>query len=253
MYQFRNRERYHNGVDPKPGSTLQGQKRGHPLRNHQPQEVKNANRGVTDASYFIDMSINVAISFSDDDLVIVHKGLHHVPHGLESLRTKLASDIALRDNGVSVIDVPVDMKVFCMSRVDDGVNVFRTGTTEASLVSMSRGTKHAFLNFLIDDKMKKYSSKDANRDIGSNVRRYDLMFNQSQGFCDQYSDAHGNVIVDRDGSPLRVPFLRKQTEMLRMLPDKIKTEFTRVLTGLDHITQKMYPDAFSDNRRLKLV
>lgn len=253
MYHFLNRDRYHNGWDPNSDSIVDGQKRGHPLRNHQPPQVKNAHRRVTDAAYFADIAINVAVSAFHDDLVIVHKGLHHVPHGLGTLRTKRNSDMTLRDNSVSVIDVPEHAKIFCMSRVDDGVNVFRTGTTEAGLISMTRATKRAFLHFLIDDKMKKYSSEDAGRDVGCNVHRYDLMFNQSQGFCDQYSDAHGTVIVDNNGSPLRVPLLRKQTEMLRMLPGEVKREFTRVLAGLDNVTQRVYPDAFSDKRRRDLV
>ena len=252
VYQLRNRQKYYDGSDPNAHSRVEGQKRGHPLRNHQSKEVKNAHRGVTDCAYFIDVSINVAIAVLDGDLVIIHKGLHHVPHGLQTQRAKYASDMTLRDNSVSVIDVPEDMKVFCMSRVDDGVNVFRTGTSEVGLVSMTRGTKRAFLHFLIDEEMKKYSSEDSGRDVG-NVHRYDLMFNQSQLHCDEYSDAYGNVIVDRDGSPLRVPFLRRQTEMLRLMPDEMKREFTKVLTGLDHLTRKMYPDAFPDIRRRELV
>ena len=252
VYQFRNRERFYNGIDPNPELRVEGQKRGHPLRNHHSPEVKNAHRGVTDAAYFIDMSINVAVSVLGD-LVIVHKGLHHIPHGLQTMKTKHDSDIALRENGVSVIDVPEDMKVFCMSRVDDGVNVFRTGTTEADLISMSRATKRAFLNFLIGDNTKKYSSSDVGRDVGSNVRRYDLMFNQGQSYCDVYSDPHGNVIVDRDGSPLRVPLLRKQTEMLRLMPEEMKREFVKVLGGLDTVTRNVYSDAFPDKRRWELV
>ena len=251
VYQLRNTQKYYDGSDPNAHSRVEGQQRGHPLRNHQSKEVKNAHRGVTDCAYFIDVSINVAIVVLDGDLVIIHKGLHHVPHGLQTQRAKYASDMTLRDNSVSVIDVPEDMKVFCMSRVDDGVNVFRSGTEEAGLVTMTSTAKQAFLHFLIDDKLKKYSSVDSGRDVG-NVHRYDLMFNQSQRHCDLYADANGNVILDNEG-PLRVPLLRNQTEILQMLPFEVKRELTRVLTGLDRVTQKVYPDAFSDTRRRDLV
>ena len=253
VYQLPNRNRYEVGWDPNLYARVEGQKRGHPLRNNQPAHVKHAYRGVIDAAYFIDVSVNVVVPGAGGDLIAVHKGLHHLPHGLEPLSRKRVSDVALRDNGVSVIDVPEDIRVFSMTRVDDGVNIFRTGTAEASAVAMTRGTKRAFLKFLIGDDTKKYCSKDASRDVGSNVRRYDLMFNQSQRCCDELRDHDGNVIVDRNGSSLRVPMLRKQTEMLRMMPDEMMREFIRVLVGLDNVTQKVYSDAFPDNRRCELV
>ena len=252
VFQFPHRNRYENGWDPNVYARVEGQKKGHPLRNHQHARVKNAYRGVSDAAYFIDISVNVIVG-PGGDLVMVQKGLHHLPHALQNVSTKRVSDIALRDNGVSVIDVPEDMKVFSMNRVDDGVNVFRTGTTEVAQVAMSRETKRAFLKFLIGDNTKKYFSRDVGRDIGSNVRRFDLMFNQSQRGCDQLADDNGKVILDRNGSPLRIPSLRKQTEMLRMMPDEMMSEFIRVLVGLDNVTQKVYVDAFPDNRRCELV
>ena len=253
-YHLRNIYRYGKSWDPNTDSIVDGQKKGHPLRNHQPQVVKNAHRGVTDAAYFADGAINVAVSkFEGENLLIVHKGLHHVPHGLGFLQKKGTTDVALRNNGVNVIDVPERMKKFCLSRMDDGVNIFRNGTAEAESVSMTSAAKRGLLNFLIDDKCKKFLSDDAGRDVGSNVHRYDLMFNQAQGCCDQYSDANGNIIKGSDGLPLRVPLLRKHTEMLLMMTDEVKGEFTQVLTGMDTVTQQVYPDAFSDERRQHLV
>lgn len=235
---------------------LDGRYRQHPLRNHQPASVKNANRGVTDGAYYSAASIQVAISVSthENDLFILHRGLHHVPHGTGFLRTKDASDIVLRNNDVDVIDVPEDMARFGMDREDDGVFVFRSGTNEVGMVSMtSVAIKKAFLQFFRHEQCKRYLSADVGRDVGNNVYRYDLLFNQGQGNCDKYSDINGNIVVDSGGNPLRVPFLRNQTEMLRFMPDTIKEELTRVLVGMDKVTQRVYPGAFPDERRRDLV
>jgi len=96
-------------------------------------------------------------------------------------------------------------------------------------------------------------STDAGRDVGSNVFRYDLLFNQAQASCDQYSDADGNVILDDSGNPLRVPFLKRATEILQFMPDEVKEELTSVLTGMERLTGDVYPGAFPDERRRRLV
>ena len=256
VYHLRDCSRFCNGWDP--NSDLgAGQKAGHPLRNHQPASVKDANRGVTDGLYFAVAVINVAISVTphDNDLIIVHKGLDRLSHGSGFVSTKADSDTTIRMNGVDVIDVSEDMARFGMGRRDDGVFVFRSGTTEAGMVSMtSDAVKQAFLHFLVcDERCKGYLSADAGRDVGSNVYRYDLLFNQAQGSCDQYSDADGNVVLDGSRNPLRVPFLKKTTEILRFMTDEVKEELTSVLTGMDRLTEQVYPDAFPDVRRRDLV
>ena len=174
-------------------------------------------------------------------------------HGGGVLSEKGATDAALCDNGVEVIDVPVTMLKFSKRRDDDGVNVFRSGTAEALEISMTSSAKRECLRFFLDNRWRNYSSADGGRDEGINVRRFDLLFNQSQGNCDQYCDASGNAIVHTDGKPLRVPLLRSQTAMLKTMPNELKGEFIRVLTGLDSLTCQIYPGAFSDERRRRLV
>eukprot|EP00986_Skeletonema_menzelii_P013053 scaffold7400_cov122-Skeletonema_menzelii.AAC.2 len=169
-------------------------------------------------------------------------------------KTNYVTETLHRMHTLYVIDVPEDMARFGMDREDDGVFVFRSGTNEVGMVSMtSVAIKKAFLQFFRHEQCKRYLSADVGRDVGNNVYRYDLLFNQGQGNCDKYSDINGNIVVDSGGNPLRVPFLRNQTEMLRFMPDTIKEELTRVLVGMDKVTQRVYPGAFPDERRRDLV
>lgn len=251
LYLLRDRSLFYDGWDPNP---VADQKKGHPLRNHQKDHVKSAKRRPADTVFFTEIAINVDVSVAgDNNLIIVHQGLHHVTHGGGVLREKGATDTALRDYGVEVIDVPETVIRFSKRRDDDGVNVFRSGTAEASKISMTTTAKRECLHFFLDDRWRNNSSADGGRDQGINVRRFDLLFNQSQGNCDQYCDADGKAIVHPDGKPLRVPLLRSQTEMLKDMPNDVKREFIQVLTGLDSLTSQIYPGAFSDERRRRLV
>lgn len=246
--------RFNNGWDPT-SMALKGQKAGHPLRNHQPVMVKNNNRGVTDGAFFIETSIQIELCIDplDNDLVIIHQGLHQVPHGTGLLCDKNSSDERLRNSGVNVIDVPNCKRTFSVQREDDGVAVYRSGTPEARCVSMSSRAKKEFLHYLIDSTCEEYRSVDVGRDVGNEVYRYDLLFNQAQRKCYLYADAEGFVVEDSNGDPLRVPNLRSQTQMLRLMPEHIKAEFTQVLTGMNAVSLQLYPDAFHDERRHQLV
>ena len=256
VFQLRNTDRYYEDFDPNTDLRVEGQKKGHPLRTHQNPAVKEAHRGVTDAAYFTATSINVAVSSAEDgnDLFMVLVGLHHLSHGMEYLRNKASSDEVLRNSGVDVVDVPESQERYTMQRDDDGINVFRSGTLEADRVSMrSTEVKREFLRHLISPGFDMYRSADSGRDIGNHVYRFDLVFNQGQRTSHVYAGADGIVVLDSKGKPLRVPFLRHETSMIRMLPENVKAAFTQVLIGMDELSKQLYPGAFHDGRRRQLV
>jgi hypothetical protein len=226
-----------------------GQRAGHPLRINQPKKVKGANQLPTDAMAFISGTINVSIS--DSDLVQITRRLNEMPHGTNYLINKIKTDRLLRENGITVIDVPDN----CLSADYDRVIVFRSGTPQASSVEMTPTMKSLLLRFLIDPSRKNLMSRDEARDVGGNVHRYNAGYSQAQKSSKMYADTRGCAIKDRrNGKPLRLPSVASGTmDLLTSMPDALRTTFCDVMIAMQHLARKHHHQAFHDDWRNKLV
>ena len=250
VYQFNNDDDvFRHGVD-KSRDMHRGQKAGHPLRNNQPEEVKRDHQGPTDAMAFISCTINVAIS-DHGDLVQITRRLDEVPHGTNYLSNKVETDRLLRENGITVIDVPENTL-----RADlDRVVVFRSGTPEASYVEMDTTMKRSLLGFLTDSSNNKLMSRDKARDVGVNVYRYDAGYSQGQITSKLYADARGHAMKDgRKSKPLRLPSVASGTmDLLTSMPDGLRTAFRDVMIAMQRLARKRHRQAFHDGWRNELV